>query len=173
MSIKLTADDARQSLGEHAAARGADIFAKYGPQIGWGELLRALEDRACVRYPCKIVFDAAPLQKGECAHPIPCGDKPEDGFVLHIHPLFMTQLDRVAHLALYQLVVVNYGRFASSDDAEVFGAAALGIPREQYYQTLCDMAGMLEAGISASEAETTAVGCENPEGIGSFSPAAR
>ena len=75
--------------------------------------------------------------------PKPNGGKPEDGFVIHIHPLFMTQLDRVAHLALYQLVVVNYGEFASSDDAEVFGAAALGIPREQYYQGLCEMADAL------------------------------
>ena len=65
--------------------------------------------------------------------------------MLHIHPLFLTQMDRVAHLALYQLVAVNYGDFASSDDAEVFGAAALGIPREQYYQGLCEMADLLQA----------------------------
>ncbi len=56
----------------------------------------------------------------------------------------MTQMDRVAHLALYQLVVVNCGEFASSDDAEVFGAAALGITREEYYQGLCEMADLLE-----------------------------
>jgi len=145
MSTRLTADDARQSLGEHLAARGAEIQEKYGPRVGWNELLRILEDRACVRYPCKVAFDPAPLQKGECAHPVARGEKPEDGFVLHIHPLFLTQMDRVAHLALYQLVVVNYGRFASCDDAEVFGAAALGIPREEYYQRLCEMADLLEA----------------------------
>ena len=56
----------------------------------------------------------------------------------------MTQMDRVAHLAFYQLVVVNYGEFASSDDAEIFGAAALGIPREQYHQSLCEMADLLQ-----------------------------
>ena len=143
MSRILTADDARQSLGGHAAARGAEIHEKYGPVIGWNELRRILQDRACVRYPCEIAFDAAPLQPGECAHAQAKGDRPEDGFVIHIHPLFMTPLDRVARLALYQLVVVNYGEFASFEDAEVFGAAALGISREQYYQGLCAMADSL------------------------------
>lgn len=145
MSKQLTADDARESLSAHVAARGAEIFEKYGPRIGWSELLRLLQDRACVRYPCAVAFDAAPLQPGECAWPKPNSDQPEDGFVICIHPLFMTQLDRVAHLALYQLVVVNYGEFASSDDAEIFGAAALGISREQYYQGLCEMTDLLES----------------------------
>ena len=130
-------------MSAHVAARGAEIFEKYGPRIGWSELLRLLQDRACVRYPCAVAFDAAPLQPGESAWPKPNSDQPEDGFVICIHPLFMTQLDRVAHLALYQLVVVNYGEFASSADAEIFGAAALGISREQYYQDLCALADLL------------------------------
>jgi hypothetical protein len=144
MSKRLNADDARQSLSAHVATRGAEIFAKYGPRIGWSELQRILQDRACVRYPCAVAFDPAPLQEGEWAYPKPKGDKPEDGFVIHLHPLFMTQMDRVAYWVLYQLVVVNYGQFASSDDAEIFGAAALGISREQYYQSLCNMADLLQ-----------------------------
>ena len=147
MPQRLTADDARQSLTAHLAAGGAAIFEKYGPRIGWNQLTRILKDRSCVRYPCEVAFDAAPLQPAECAWPKPNGGKPEDGFVIHIHPLFMTQLDRVAHLALYQLVVVNYGEFASSDDAEFFGSAALGISREDYYHGLCDMADSLQAAV--------------------------
>jgi hypothetical protein len=145
MSKTLTADDARQSLSAHVAARGAEIYEKYGPRVGWDELLRILEDRTSVRYSCKIAFDPAPLQKGECAYPKPNSDKPEDGFVIYVHPLFRTQMERVAHLVLYQLVVVNYGEFASSEDAEVFGAAALGISTQEYYQSLCEMADLLEA----------------------------
>jgi hypothetical protein len=147
MSHRLTADDARQSLTAHAAGGGAGIFEKYGPRIGWSQLARILQDRSCVRYPCEVVFDAAPLQPGECAYPKPNGCRPEDGFVIYIHPVFMTQLDRAARLALYQLVVVNYGEFASSDDAEVFGATALGISREEYYLGLCEMADSLRAAL--------------------------
>jgi hypothetical protein len=97
-----------------------------------------------VRYPCAIVFDAAPLQAGEFAHPIAKGDCPEDGFRMYVHPFFMTQLERVPLLVLYQLVLVNYGAFAAPEDAETFGAAALGLPRDEYYTLLCALADELE-----------------------------
>ena len=140
MPIQLTADDARQSLNAHVAARGAELHAKYGPHIGWQELQQILADRACVRYPCEIVFDAGPLLPGEFAHPVARGERPEDGFAMHVHPIFLTQPAQVPALVLYQLVMVNYGEFASADDAEAFGAAALGISQDKYYQTLCELA---------------------------------
>ena len=143
MATKLTVDDARQSLNAHVAAKGAEIRKKYGPIIGWQELLRLLEDRTCVRYPCEIVFDAAPLEAGEFAHPVPKGDRPEDGFTMVVHPFFMAQLPHVPCLVLYQLVLVNYGEFASPDDAEVFGASALGLTRDEYYATLCALADQI------------------------------
>ena len=141
MAIQLTAEDARQSLNGHVAARGREIHGKYGPRIGWKELLRIMADRACVRYPCEIVFDARPLNPGEFAHPVAKGEHPEEGFTMFVHPFFLAQLGRVPHLVLYQLVLVNYGEFASADDAETFGAAVLGLSRDEYYRTLCEMAG--------------------------------
>ncbi|HTY88543.1 MAG TPA: hypothetical protein VMB80_13835 [Candidatus Acidoferrum sp.] len=143
MAIQLTAEDARQSLNAHVAARGAELRAKYGPRIGWLELQQLLTDRSQVRYPCEVVFHAGPLQPGEFAHPVARGERPEDGFVMHVHPVFLTQLSQVPALVLYQLVLVNYGEFASADDAETFGAAALGISRDEYYQTLCALAGQV------------------------------
>jgi len=139
MATQLTAEDGRQSLNAHVAAKGDEIRAKYGPHLGWTELQRILQDRACVRYPCEIVFDATPLRPGEFAYPVPRGERPEDGFDLFVHPYFMMQLDRIAHLALYQLILVNYGEFASPDDAETFGASALGLSKEEYYRRLCEL----------------------------------
>jgi hypothetical protein len=135
--------DARQSLNMAAAATGVGIYEKYGPRIGWAQLLQILQDRACVRYPCEIVFDAGPLEAGEFAHPIPRGDRPEDGFSMYVHPWFMTQLEQVPLLVLYQMVLVNYGGFAASEDAEAFGAAALGLVRDDYYHALCRLADEL------------------------------
>jgi hypothetical protein len=143
MSKQLTADDARQSLSAHVASKGDEIREKYGPKIGWPELLRILEDRSCVRYPCEIVFDAAPLEAGEFAYPVAKGETPAVGFTIFVHPFFMTDLKRVPYLVLYQLVVVNYGEFASADDAETFGAHALGVAKEDYYRTLCDLADQI------------------------------
>ena len=145
MPARLTEDDARQSLTAHVALKGAEIYSKYGPCIGWRELRLMLNDRACVRYPCEIVFDAAPLHPGEIAHPLPLGERPEDGFAIHVHPIFMTQLDRVPFLVLYQLVLVNYGEFATPEDAETFGAAVLGVTREEYYHAMCRLADQVSA----------------------------
>jgi len=147
MAKQLTADDAKQSLTAHVEAKGREVFEKYGPQIGWGALQHLLADRAYVRYPCEVVFDAAQLLPGEFAQPVQKGEHPEDGFTLFVHPLFMTQLDRVPHLVLYQLVALNYGVFASSDDAETFGAAALGLTRDEYYATICELADQLGTGL--------------------------
>jgi len=140
MSPPPTDAEARQSLNAHVAAKGEEIHDKYGPHLGWNELLRLLADRACVRYPCEIVFAEGPLQPGEMAFPEPKGARPEDGFTIYVHPGFAAQRERVPALVLYQLVVVNYGAFASADDAETFGAAALGLSPDDYYRVLCDLA---------------------------------
>jgi len=144
MARQLTSDDARKSLNAHVAEKGDEIHRKYGPHIGWAELQQILADRACVRYPCEIVFDSAPLQPGEIAHPVAKGSQPEDGFAMHVHPIFMTQLEQVPLLVLYQLVLVNYGEFAGPDDAEQFGANALGLLPADYYTRLCLLADQLD-----------------------------
>jgi hypothetical protein len=163
MPTQLTANDARESLTTHVAAKGIEIQAKYGPGFGWAELQRLLEDRVYVRYPCEIRFDATALQQGEFAHPEQKGATPEDGFTIHVHPLYSTNLDRVAWLVLYQLVAVNYGQFASSAEAEVFGASVLGIDPEEYYQVLCAMADQLG---SPGEGDPTGNEPDSAEGGG-------
>ncbi|MBI3886041.1 MAG: hypothetical protein HY302_09975 [Opitutae bacterium] len=146
MAIQLTAADAKTSLTGHVFSKGEEICARFGPGLGWKELELLIEDRTLVRYPVEVVFDAAQLNPGEFAHPVPKGDRPEDGFLMCVHPLYMTQLQRVPYLVLYQLVAVNYGEFAAADDAETFGAAALGLSRDDYYAELCELADQLGVG---------------------------
>ena len=71
-------------------------------------------------------------------------NRPEEGFRMCIHPAFQDQPERVAYLVLYQLVIINYGAFASPDDAEAFGAAALGLSPEAYYAEVCQLAEQLD-----------------------------
>jgi hypothetical protein len=143
MAIQLTTEDARQSMEAHAAAKGAEMREKYGPALGWGQLLKILNDRTLVRYPCETLFDATALQEGECAHAQPNGDRPDQGFTIFVHPYFAAQPPQALQLVLYQLVLVNYGPFASADDAEALGAAALGISKDEYYQRLCRLADQI------------------------------
>jgi hypothetical protein len=169
MAIQLTDQDAKQSLTAHVEAKGIEVFVKYGPRLDWGELQRLLGDRAFVRYPCEIVFDGGQLLPGECAHPIQKGANPEEGFTMCVHPMFMLQLERVAYLVLYQLVAVNYGEFASFEEAETFGAAALGLTRDEYYAELCRLADELDGGTRSEEiaaAPPAACGIEYSEPAG-------
>jgi hypothetical protein len=140
MKPKLTLEDARESLTVHVAAKGAELREKYGPTIGWAQLQRILADRDFVRYPCELVFDPEPLEPEEPAYPQPYGERPEDGFRLCVHPYYALDPARVPLLALYQVAAINYGTFATPDDAEEFAAAALGMSREDYYTALCAMA---------------------------------
>jgi len=140
MAKQLTTEDARQSMQAHVAFKGAEIHEKYGPQLGWNQLLQLLQDRTFVRYPCDILFDLGPLRDDEVAYTTQKGERPEEGFNIFVHPYFATQLGRVPYLVLYQLVLVNYGEFASADDAEIFGSHALGISSDEYYEALCAMA---------------------------------
>lgn len=143
MPTRPTVKEVRQSLNAHVAMKGMEIAAKYGVAMKWKTLGQLLLDRTSVRYPCTVEFDATHLLPGEMAHAIAQGEAPEAGFVIHVHPWFMMQLDLVPALVLYQLVLVNYGEFATTEDAEVFGANALGMPREAYYELLCTAADQL------------------------------
>lgn len=166
MATQLTADDAKQSLTSHLASKGTEIHQKYGPRLGWAELQQLLNDRAYVRYPCEIKFDAAELLPGEFACPIPKGEVPEEGFVMYVHPIYMLDLSQVPLLVLYQLVALNYGAFASADDAEIFGANAAGMSRDEYYAAICALADQLGGGDAESELATPPIpfadgGCGN------------
>ena len=146
MPVQLTTEDASRSLNAHLADKGAEIHAKYGPQIGWNELLQILDDRECARYPCVIAFDDGMLHPGEFAHPAPNGENPEEGFTVYVHPVFKLEPLEIPLMVLYQLVLVNYGEFASADDAETFGASALGLSKDDYYTRLCELADRTAGG---------------------------
>ena len=50
--------------------------------------------------------------------------------------------------------------FASSDDAETFGAAALGLTRDEYYALICECADQLGNGLEPDLTEAPAhTGC--------------
>ena len=125
------------------ADQGRTVCQKYGPRIGWRELLSLLEDRACVHFPCEVKFDAGSLLPGEFAHSVAKGPRPEDGYTICLHPLFTSQLSSAVYLVLHQLVLVNHGRHATPEDAEVFGSLALGLSRDEYFSALCELSGQL------------------------------
>jgi hypothetical protein len=146
MARHLKSEEVRQCLQTELAARAAEIRTQYGPEIGWQELQRLLQDRRVTPFPCEIRFDATPLLPGEFGHAVPVGNSHDKGFIIYLHPFYETQLARVPYLVLHQLVLIHYGDTATADDAETFGSLALGLSKEEYYRALCDMAGQIGKG---------------------------
>jgi hypothetical protein len=143
MARQLDSENGRESVSAQMAARAAEICQKYGPEMGWNQLLQLLKDRALVRFPCEIRFDAEPLLAGEFAHTLPNGAHSEDGFTIYVHPCYAEQPARVPYLVLYQLGLINFGAAATADDAETFGSGALGLTKDQYYSALCELSGQI------------------------------
>lgn len=133
------AEQAKHAFHEHLAEKATAARFKYGLYIDTDAMLRMLDDRAIVRYPTSLVFDASPLQAHEFAYPQPLGFHSGDGFALCIHPCFRPQREIWPLLIAYHIPVINYGSIVDADDAELFGATLLGMDVEPYYQALCEL----------------------------------
>ena len=120
---KLTLQDGRKALRDHAREKGREIRGRYGPGLDYPAVLRLLGDDEFVRFPTRLRFDAAPLEPGLFGIADPVSDDERDGYVIHIHPHFESRPEDLPHLILYHLVTVNYGDFATAEDAEAFAAA--------------------------------------------------
>ena len=143
MARRLNSEEVRKVLAAELAAGAARIRDNYGPQIGWEALQRLLADRTCVPYPCEVQFEAGPLLPGEFAHALPKGQTPAEGYTIYVHPLYLSQLSRVPFLVLPQLVMVHHGQRVTAEDAELFGATALGMSKEDYFQALCELSDQI------------------------------
>lgn len=137
---RLTLDGGRQALAEHARCKGEQVLAAYGCDMDYAALMRLLDDRDCVHFPATVEFDSARVGEGLFGSVEPRAERPVDGYTVYLHEKLRGRDSDVVTAVLYLLVVVNYGDFATARDAEVFGAAALGMGQEQYYQRVCELA---------------------------------
>lgn len=141
-----TEHDGLIALRDHLLAKAAEARGRTGGPIDGPGMLRLLEDRAVVRYPTGVRFDAGSLQPGEFAHAEPLGEHPRDGFCITVHPVFERRPEAWPFLLAYHIPPINYGDIASAEDCELFGAALLGLDQETYYQALCGLADSIPHG---------------------------
>lgn len=131
---------AQQSLRDHVVAKAMDARAKHPEGVDRAAMLALLDDRAVVRYPLGVRFDDEPLRPGEFACLEALGERPSDGYVLFVHPMFENVDELIPLLVAYYIPSVNYGDVATHVEAELFGATLLSLEREEYYRLLCSVA---------------------------------
>lgn len=144
MPDAISAEDARRAFHRHLVEKAAGARLRHGLLMDEDAFRRVLADREVVRYPVELVFDAGPLEPGEFAWPQPLGRRPADGFRLCVHPLYRRVPDAVPMLGAYHIPTINYGEIVGSAEAELFGAALMGMPVDEYYRAICELADMLE-----------------------------
>lgn len=141
--LQLTLEDGRRALGVHVLEKGHRLREKYGKFIDHETVLKILNDPEFVRYPTRIVFDSSKLETGMFAAAEKTGVDSDEGYVIFVHEYFKGRDGDLAAVVLYHLVTVNYGDFATFNEAEEFGSAALGMDKEYYYQYLCRLADQM------------------------------
>lgn len=142
--LQLTLEDGRRALGVHVLEKGHRLREKYGKFIDQETVLKILNDPEFVRYPTRLVFDSSKLERGMFAAAEKISPDPAAGYIIFAHEYFKRRDGDLAAVVLYHLVTVNYGDFATFNEAEEFGSAALGMDKEYYYQYLCRLADRIK-----------------------------
>ena len=101
---------------------------------------RVLADPDIVRFPVQLAFGTTELLPGEFAWPKPRGASPAEGYDLVLHPAFRDREDALPFLIAYHVVAINYLDVATHEEAELFGAALLGMDVDAYYSEVCRLA---------------------------------
>lgn len=135
--LNLTLEDGRRALGVHVLEKGHRLRQKYGNFIDMDVLALILADEEFVRYPTRLEFDRDRVDAGLFGVVEKIGKDAAEGYVIYIHEYFRCRTGDVPALVLYLLVAVNYGDFASGNEAEEFASAALGMDKEYFYSYIC------------------------------------
>jgi hypothetical protein len=151
--IRPTEEDGYAALRAHLVERALVARDRYGPDTDWETLKRMLLDREHVRFPVHLRFADEPLMRGEFAHPSPLGERVEDGFELCLRPCFRDDPEALVPLVLYHIPSINYLDIATHVEAELYGAAFLGLEVEAYYALVCELADRMPREFRLSEAE--------------------
>ncbi len=143
MKKGLTVEHGRKAFAHHVIERALALREKYGPVIDDEVIPAILEDRDFVRYPTRVEFDSSKIEPGFFAAVEAVAGSPANEHIIFLHESFRGRSEDIANALLYQLVVVNYGDIATREEAELFGATALGMEQEDYYQLLCRLADQI------------------------------
>lgn len=143
MGSKFTAEEGRKAFAHHVIEKALALRAKYGSVMDEDVLEAVLKDRDFVRYPTRVEFDSSKIEPGFFAAVEAVSGSPANEHIIFLHEYFRRRPVDIASALLYQLVLVNYGGIATRQEAELFGATALGIEQEEYYHLLCRLADQI------------------------------
>ena len=138
--VEPTEEDGYEALRNHIVNRAIACREKYGTELTWPLVQEILKDGDFVRFPVEVVFTDEGLHRGEFAIPVPKGETAKDGFALCVRPMFEGNEEALVFLVLYHIPSINYLDIVTHVEAELFGAAMLGLEIDEYYRRICAFA---------------------------------
>lgn len=147
----------QRSLLEHVVAQAEVARARHGP-LTPERLDALLRDPACVRHPVRLVHEFGEMAPHQFAQPgHDWRDATGRGRVLYLRPVLRDRPDLVLLAVAYTIPVINYGDVTTDEHCLAYGAALLGLEREEFYRRVCALADFV--GAPAHYAEPAAGGC--------------
>lgn len=135
----------QDSLHDHLQAQAVVAHQKYAPLVA-DKLDALLHDPECLRHPVRLVFEFGEMAMHQFAQPdIDWRNQEQDGRVLYLRPLLRNRPDLVVLAVSYMIPVINYTDIVTDEHCLGYGAALLGLTKEEYYQRLCMLADSVGA----------------------------
>lgn len=128
-----------ETHAEKIAAITSYMEETHGLPLKADQLDNIFQDRGCVFYPVKMVFDADPLKEGEFAYMHQVDRDRNKGFMLYMHPRFKNRPEELPFLVAYHLAVVNFGEEVDAGCAESLGAALMKMEVDPYYDKINEL----------------------------------
>ncbi len=136
-------DDLHETLLRHAHEAAARSGAKLGGPLSVENIDAFLVDSDCLKYSVRIVYDDARLEPHQFAQPVFAGSAADRRCELHVHPHYANHPECLPFIVAYMAGAINYGDAVTMDLCEIYGAALMQMPREEFYRAVCQMADQL------------------------------
>ena len=141
--IAFSEEDLHATLLQHAQEAAARAIAKLGGPLAAENLAAFLLDPDCLKYKVAVVYDDAQLESHQFAQPVFTGNAADRRCALHVHPHYADKPECLPFIVAYMAGAINYGGAVTLDLCEVYGAALMQVPRDEFYGMVCTVADQL------------------------------
>ena len=147
----------QRSMLDHVVSQAEVAREKHGP-VTFEKLESLLCDPVCVRHPVRLVYEFGEMALHQFAQPDhDWRDDTGRGRVLYLRPTLKEDPSLVVLAVAYFIPVINYGDVASDAHCTAYGAALLGMSREDFYRQVCTLAD--QAGAETKIMSAGSPGC--------------
>ena len=141
----------RQCLMSHAQETASRALERLGGPLSLENLDAFLIDSDCMKYRAMIVFDSTPFEPRQFALPVFQGGSPQRLCKLYVHPYFASAREYLPLIVAYMAAAINFGGSVPLSFCEMYGAALLQVPQEDFYDAIRDISRLVPSQLALAQ----------------------